>query len=138
MAALTHKAALLPAMGCSSSALNKAGDGNRLRSGEQGTRLHPRPGLGVALLPRVPKGATRPAGGGLLAEDGSGTQGRAPLPPEPGSEGAGAAAWRSRCAPAARAAGRGRPRAGPGVIRGASGEVALNPYCAWPGVPLNR
>lgn len=49
------------AMGCSSSALNKAGDSGRLRSGEQRTRPHPLPGLGiqVGLLSRGPRGATR-------------------------------------------------------------------------------
>lgn len=60
VAALARTAALRPAMGCSSSALHKASHGSRLRSGEQGTRPHPRPGLGIRVgsHPGGPKGAT--------------------------------------------------------------------------------
>lgn len=66
-------------MGCSSSALNKAGDRNRLRSGEQGNRPHPGPvqGFRVGSLPggseRCDSCPLRPAGGGLMPEAGSGT-----------------------------------------------------------------
>lgn len=47
-------------MGCSSSALNKAGNSSKLRSGEQGTRTQPRLRLGVRVgsLPGDLKGAT--------------------------------------------------------------------------------
>lgn len=120
VAALVHKAALLPAMGCSSSALNKAGDGSRLRSGEQGTQPHPRPGLGirVGLLPGGPKGAT----GVRPARQGAGCSLRTGVHPERCATPSGKperGCWTSGAEvplrPAAHAAQRGRSRARPRV-----------------------
>lgn len=138
VATLVHRAALLPAMGCSSSALNRASDSSGLRRGEQGTRPLPRPGLGirVGLLPGGPKGATRvsPArqGAGCSLRTGVGparlaTHFGKPLDPRCGGP---RAPRRARCPAKGRARGRPTGRA--------TGEVAFNPYRGWRRVPLNR
>lgn len=91
------------AMGCSSSALNKAGDSSRLRSGEQGTRPHPRQGLGIRV------GSLRGCHEGVTpthcARQGSGSSLGMEVDPEPGAilPECGAALLRPRVRQSARA-----------------------------------